>query len=304
METTLENVLALEKVPMTDEAFNMRTRAPAIIFDYEGLETRAKAIVAKYEGLVVSEDQVKDIKKEMAEINALKIRLDSARKEAKRQIEIPVKAFEAQVKKICAIFDRTYAALRAQVDAFVEKEREEKRAKVQPIIEEELQGASARVAPFPIPIQESWLNKSTTLKAVREAVRDIIEQRIQSEAARKQAEQARTERTSAIEQAVKAANAEYGTALTVAQFMSAGNLNLETPLTDVTVGIMQAAQAAANAQAARQAPAATPRAQATEAAPETSLSIILRFRTENEGAVRFALKNLKNLCTEFAVRKQ
>lgn len=304
MEATLENVPALEKVPMTDEAFNMRTRAPAISFDYDGLEARAKAIVAKYEGLMVSEDQVKDIKKEMAEINALKIRLDNARKEAKRQIEAPVKEFEAQIKKICAIFDRTYAELRAQVEAFVEKEREEKRGKVQPIIEEELQAASARVAPFPIPIQESWLNKTTTLKSVREAVRDIIEQRIQSEAAQRQAEQARTERASAIEQAVRAANSEYGTALTVAQFMSPGNLNLETPLTDVTMGIMQAAQAAANAQAARPGPAATPRAQAAQAAPEKSLSIILRFFAENEGAVRFAIGKLKNLCTEFAVRKQ
>ncbi|WP_165078856.1 MULTISPECIES: DUF1351 domain-containing protein [unclassified Desulfovibrio] len=304
MDVTQENVLALEKVPMTDEAFDMRTRAPAISFNYAGLEEQAKALMSKYEGLIVSEDQVKGIKKEMAEINALKIRLDNARKEAKRQIEAPVKEFEAQVKKICAIFDRTYAALGAQVKAFTEKEREEKRGKVQPIIDEELQAASARVAPFPIPIQESWLNKSTTLKAVREAVRDIIEQRIQSEAARKQAEQARTERASAIEQAVKAANAEYGTALTVAQFMSQGNLNLETPLTDVTMGIMQAAQAAANAQAARQAPAATPSAQTAQAAPETSLSIILRFSAENEGAVRFALNKLKNLCTEFAVRKQ
>ncbi|MDE6733884.1 MAG: DUF1351 domain-containing protein [Desulfovibrio sp.] len=282
----------------------MRTRAPAISFNYAGLEAQAKALMSKYEGLVVSEDQVKDIKKEMAEINALKIRLDSARKEAKRQIEIPVKAFEAQVKKICAIFDRTYAALRAQVEAFVEKEREEKRGKVQAIIDEELQAASERVAPFPLPVQESWLNKSTTLKSVREAVRDIIEQRIQSEAAQRQAEQARTERASAIEQAVKAANAEYGTALTVAQFMSQPNLNLETPLTDVTLGIMQAAQAAANAQAARLVPAATPRAQAAQAAPVTSLSIILRFSTENEGAVRYALDNLKKLCTEFAVRKQ
>lgn len=304
MNATPEQMVALERVPMTDDAFDMRTRAPVIIFDYAGLEAQAKALVAKYEGLVVSEDQVKDIKKEMAEINALKIRLDSARKEAKRQIEIPVKEFEAQIKKICAIFDRTYAALGAQVQAFVEKARAEKRETVQGIIDEELQAASARVARFPIPVQESWLNKTTTLKSVREAVRDIIEQRIQSEAAHRQAEQARTERASAIEQAVRAANAEYGTTLTVAQFMTQGNLNLETPLTDVTMGIMQVAQAAANEQPAQVAPAPTPRPQAAQAAPETSLSIILRFSAENEGAVRFALGNLKKLCTEFAVRKQ
>ncbi len=298
MDALMEDVTTLERVPMTDPAFGMMTAPPVIIFDYAGLEAQATALMAKYEGLLVTEEQVKAIKHEMAEINALKIRLDSARKEAKKQIKAPVEEFEAKIKKISAIFERTYNALGAQVKAFTEKEREEKRGKVQPIIDEELQAASARVAPFPIPIQESWLNKSTTLKAVREAVQDIIEQRIQSEAARRQAEQARTERASAIEQAVKATNAEYGTALTVAQFMSQPNLNLETPLTDVTMGVMQAAQAA------RQAPAATPRPQAAQAAPETSLSIILRFSAENEGAVRFALNNLKKLCTEFAVRKQ
>lgn len=304
MEATLANVPALEKVPMTDPAFGMMTAPPVIIFDYAGLEAQATALMAKYEGLLVTEEQVKAVKHEMAEINALKIRLDSARKEAKKQIKAPVEEFEAKIKKISAIFERTYNALGAQVKAFVEKEREEKRGKVQAIIDEELQAASARVAPFPLPIQESWLNKTTTLKSVREAVRDIIEQRIQSEAAQRQAEQARTERASAIEQAVKAANAEYGTALTVAQFMSPGNLNLETPLTDITMGIMQAAQAAANAQAARPVPAPTPRPQAAQTAPEKSLSIILRFSAENEGAVRFALNKLKNLCTEFAVRKQ
>lgn len=290
------------KVPMTDPAFAMTATTPAISFDYDGLVARAKAMVEKYDGLIVAEDQVKEIKKEMAEINALKIRLDNARKAVKKQINAPVEEFEARIKKVCSIFDKTYRALGAQVDAFVQKEREEKREVVKGIIEEELKAASARIAPFPLPVQDNWLNKSTTLKTVRETVQGIIEQRIDSEAARKKAEQARAERAAAIEQAVRAANAQYGTELTVAQFMTVGNLDLETPLSTVTANIAQVASLNASPQSTP-----TPVAQAAEpapSAPDITLSIILKFSAANDGGVRFLLTQLKRLCTKYSVRKQ
>ena len=64
-----------------DPALKLQTSLPAVSFDLEGLAAWATAMTEKYAGLVVSEDQVKDVKKDMAALNAARIRVDNARKE-------------------------------------------------------------------------------------------------------------------------------------------------------------------------------------------------------------------------------
>lgn len=291
-----------------DPALKLQTSLPAVSFDLEGLAAWATAMTEKYAGLVVSEDQVKDVKKDMAELNAAKIRVDNARKETVKILTAPIKDFEAQIKKVCCIFDDAYRALGEQVKVFEEKERDAKREVVKGLIDEELEAHADRVRAFLIPVQDKWLNKSTSLKSVREAIRDIIVQRIETEALQRQAEQARQERAAAIEQGVKAANAEYGVSLAVARFMT----DLETPLSDVCRSIMDAARLEAEKghvqavlQPQRQAmPAPMSGPPADAATPDKALSIILTYAPANERAVSFALEQLKKLCTSFGVRRR
>ncbi|WP_303171897.1 DUF1351 domain-containing protein [uncultured Desulfovibrio sp.] len=295
-----------------DPALKLQTSLPAVSFDLEGLMAWATAMTEKYAGLVVSEDQVKDVKKDMAELNAAKIRVDNARKETVKILTAPIKDFEAQIKKVCCIFDDAYRALGEQVKDFEEKERDAKREVVKDLIDKELEAHAGRVRAFPIPVQDKWLNKSTSLKSVREAIRDIIVQRIETEALQRQAEQARQERAAAIEQGVKAANAEYGVSLAVVRFMTPGNMDLETPLSDVCRSIMDAARLEAEKghvqailQPQRQAmPAPMSGPPADAATPDKALSIILTYAPANERAVSFALEQLKKLCTSFGVRRR
>lgn len=295
-----------------DPALRLQTSLPAVSFDFEGLTAWAMAMTEKYAGLVVSEDQVKDVKKDMAELNAAKIRVDNARKETVKTLTAPIEDFKIQIKKVCGIFDETYRALGEQVKVFEEKERDAKREVVKGIIEEELAAQTSKVRPFPIPVQDKWLNKTTSLKSIREAIQGIIAQRIETEALQRQAEQARQERAAAIEQAVKAANAEYGVSLAVARFMTPGNMDLETPLSDVCRGIMDAARqdiekgrTLTTPQAREQTTAAPmPGPPADDAAPDKTLSIILTYAPSNERSVNFVLEQLKKLCTSFGVRRR
>lgn len=295
-----------------DPAMKLQTRLPVVTFDYEGLMAWAMCMTEKYSGLVVEEDQVKDIKKDMAELNASKIRVDNARKETAKVLMAPIKEFEAQVKKVCGVFDDAYRALGEQVKFFEDKERDAKREVVKGVIEEELAAQTSKIRPFPIPVQDKWLNKTTSLKSIREAIQGIIAQRIETEALQRQAEQARQERAAAIEQAVKATNAEYGVSLAVARFMTPGNMDLETPLSEVCGGIMGAARLEVEKgrpqtalQAREQTTAAPiPGPPADAAAPDKTLSIILTYVPANEGAVSFALEQLKKFCTSFGVRRR
>ena len=301
---------------MEDSRMKLQTSLPAVSFDYAGLVAWAQGMTSKYQGLVITEDQVSEIRECMSDLNKAKISVDNSRKETVKRLKAPLNEFEGQIKQVMSIFDETYKFLGDQVQHFVEQERENKRTVVQTIIAEELEKRKDDVQVFAIPIQDKWLLKSTTLKSIREAVQGIIDQRLESLRLQRQAEQARAERASAIEQAVKAAIAEYQLELSVAQFMTQWHVSLSTPLDDVCKDITRAAQQALVRRAERSepalerrwtalpttaAPAVTP-APANEAAPDKTMSIIITYSPANEGEVRLALAKLKGLCTSFGAR--
>ena len=302
---------------MEDSRMKLQTSLPAVSFDYAGLVAWAQGMTSKYQGLVVTEDQVAEIRVCMSDLNKAKISVDNSRKETVKKLSAPLKEFEGQIKKVTAIFDATYRSLSEQVQHFVEQERENKRGVVQNAISEELDKRKGEVQPFAIPIQDKWLLKSTTLKSIREAVQGIIDQRIESLRLQQQAEQARAERASAIEQAVKATNAEYHLELSVAQFITQWHTSLSTPLDDVCKDITGAAQRELARQAERSEPAPAARrwvapqtsaatavttAPAAEAGPDKTMSIIITYSPAKEGEVRLALAKLRGLCTTFSAR--
>lgn len=316
-------------MPLENSRMKLHASPPAVSFDFAGLVAWARGMTGKFENLVVTEDQVPEIKECMAELNKAKISLENSRKETVKELSAPLKTFEGQIKQVTAIFEETYKFLSEQVQHFVEQEREKKREIVQAAIAEELAARKDEVEAFAIPIQDKWLLKSTTLKSIREAVQGIIDQRIESLRLQQQAEQARAERASAIEQAVKAANAEYHLELSVAQFMTQWHTSLSTPLDDVCKDITGAAQRALARQeerkeatpassdcrwsdkwAAPKTPAATASAPPTdsvavpadEAGPDKTMSIIITYSPDKDGEVRLALAKLRGLCTTFSAR--
>lgn len=306
----------MSMTPISEPEFGVKAELPAISFSYDKLVAEAKAMTAKYENLVITEDQVKEIKKDMAELNAAKNRLDKARKDVVRQITEPVKRFEAQIKEVCAIFDQTYKYLQDQVQVFVQKERDEKQDAVKSIIIEELEASKERIEPFEIPIQESWLNKTTSMKAVREAIKAIIEAKIESEAAQAALKRAQVDRVAAIEQIVKSVNAEFGVTISIAHCMGQRYLSLETPLEEISAAIRDMAECLAQQKATQPQESGAKVEALSEPEPvsetedagepieEKNMSIILSFPITKEADVKSLLAQLKGLCTTFAMRKK
>lgn len=301
--------------PLIDARYAIKPTLPAVSWDYEGTAAWARAQVEKYKGLVVTEDQVTDIKGIMADINVRKIALDNARKLTRKQLMAPLDEFDAQVKSVTRIFDDAYKALSAQVKAFTDAEREGRRAGVQAIIDEVM--AAHDIEPFDIPIEDKWLNKTATQKSIREAVAAIIQQRIDAEAARAAQEKAKQERAALIEQCVNSATKTYhGVNLSIAEFMTAHLTSLATPAGEVAAHIQWVAQQ--RAQPAATSPALTPEAEpqaqpqavpapAAAAAPggeQKTLTIIITYPASRSAEVREAAMNLKRLCTSFCARKQ
>lgn len=296
-------------LPMSDNDFNMQADLPVITFDFERLVHNAKEMVAKYDGLLVTEEQVKDIKKEMAEINAAKLRLDKARKEAVRKVSEPIKAFEAQIKEVCAIFDHAYDSLGAQVKEFERKEREEKRQSVQAMIDESIKLAKdanpAMADKFALAVQEKWLNKTASFKAIQAEIDAGIADQIKAEAELQRLDQQLAERRLLIENAVKNGNKNYEFDFPVSQFMTPQLTGLDVEaisvLDHIEAFFKEKAQKRDMANVAQE--TSQPDLPA-EPDSEITVSIILSCSQSRENEVRMAINHLKSLCLTFSARKR
>lgn len=278
---------------------------PSITLNIEELERWARSVVEPYQGLVVTEDQVPAIKSEMAALNKVKDKLETARKEAVRRVSAPVKAFEEQIKAVTAIIVEARAGLDSQVKAFEERQRADKQREVAFLIKDTLD--QYKITGLEIPVQASWLNKTTPLKTVKAEVEAIILRHIQQERERAELEQARQDRALAVENHLTAQNLANGTAVPVAMFQ--GHIAGFAPLADVLAEVSAycAAQRECNEKAttARVAPPA-PATQpvASGAKPPRRMSITATYDAINAGSVRAAVQQLRALCTSFDINVQ
>lgn len=125
-----------------------------------------------YMNLVYSNDQIKEAKKDRANLRKFIAALEDKRKEIKKQVMIPYTDFEAKEKELVAIVDQAVANIDTQIKGYEEATRQEKLAKVKEIYTECI-GDLDRTVPFEKIFKESWLNTTTTLKSIMEEISSI-----------------------------------------------------------------------------------------------------------------------------------
>ena len=128
----------------------------------------------QYHGLVVTADkeQIQDAKKHMADMRKLRKALEDERIKAKKKILKPYDAFAVKEKELIQILDDAIQELDVQVKEYDEMLRQEKLEKAKEIYKEEI-GDLDRSIPFEKVYQESWLNKTKTLKSIREEIANV-----------------------------------------------------------------------------------------------------------------------------------
>jgi hypothetical protein len=277
---------------------------PSITLNIEELERWARGVVEPYQGLVVTEDQVPAIKSEMAALNKVKDKLETARKEAVRRVSAPIREFEDRIKAVTAIIVEARSGLDMQVKAFEERQRADKQREVEFLIRDTLD--QHKVPGLEIQIQAAWLNKSTPLKTVKAEVEAMILGHIQREREIAELERARQDRALAVENHLAAQNLANGTAVPVAMFQNqiAGGAPLADVLAEVTAYC--AAQRERNEhittpRVAVPAPAPVMQPVTPGAKPPRRMAITATYDAVNAGRVRDAVQQLRALCTSFDI---
>ena len=224
MTQTVEVVEALPPAqvrPTGLALFNLNVTVTPLVITWD---KQLGSVLAQYEGLVVREENVPAIRSEMAGLNKLAERFDTARKDIKRQVGAPLAVFDEDVKDVTARIIEVRSRLDAQVREFERIDREGRRQSVQFVIDSLKNGEG--VPELDIPIKPSWLNKSTKAAQLHAEIQNIIIEYKQGKAAAEQLERAKSDRITMVESVVKAKAEEYGFSLPMGKFSPCLSLDI------------------------------------------------------------------------------
>lgn len=254
MTQTVEVVEALPPAqvrPTGLALFNLNvTVTPLVItWDKQAVMAMLGSVLAQYEGLVVQEENVPAIRSEMAGLNKLAERFDTARKDIKRQVGAPLAAFDEDVKDVTARIIEVRSRLDAQVKEFERIDREGRRQSVQFVIDSLKNGE--KVPELDIPIKPSWLNKSTKAAQLHAEIQNIILKHKQDKAAAEQLERAKADRATMVEAALKAKAETFGFSLPMGKFAPCLSLDITSEEAAGVIGQAFAAEACLHGQQAK-----------------------------------------------------
>lgn len=146
----------------------------AIDWNFEELKAEISERSSQYMNLVYSDDQMKEAKKDRATLRKLVSALEDKRKEIKKEVMAPYADFESKEKELVGIINEAIENIDTQVKGYEEGLRQKKMEKVEEIYKECI-GDLDRAVPLDKIFKESWLNASTTLKAIREEITGIYQ---------------------------------------------------------------------------------------------------------------------------------
>jgi hypothetical protein len=136
-----------------------------ITFNLDALKENLAVEMETYKNLVVTEDTVKESKKDLAMLRKVRKELNDKKIEVKKAFMSPYTKFEDEVKEALKIIDEPIALIDSQVKEFEEQAKEEKKNHCRVIWEEKV-GNLKEFLPFEKVFRESWLNASTKDKDV------------------------------------------------------------------------------------------------------------------------------------------
>lgn len=143
------------------------------VANYEPLKAWALEQTAVYKGMIVDEAAIPEAKADVAALRKLAKAASDARIKIKKEHEAKIGTVLAQLTEFSAIFTDAAGAIDGQIKAFDERRKQEKRAECEQVYQEEI-GDLGELIPFGKLFNPSWLNKSTSLKTVRDDIQTAV----------------------------------------------------------------------------------------------------------------------------------
>lgn len=136
----------------------------------------------KYNGLVVTEDNLKEMKSVLKEIVSIRTKLTRFGADKKRELKIPYNTFTAELEQVLAVVSRVENPIANQINEFEQQEMLKRKETVLKMVEDKAQSLGIReeyknrVMPNP----KWWENKTAKMSdvalSVEEMLKSVLEQ--------------------------------------------------------------------------------------------------------------------------------
>ena len=163
----------------TDEIGTLEFEVGKISFNaYENIKNKALKLSENLKTVEVSEENIKESKKLIAEVNKDVKKLEDYRIKVKKEMLKPYNDFEIQVKEIVKIVKEADEYVRSQIKELEEIERENKKASVKEMFENKAKHYDFNeIITFDKFFKESISNKTTSLDKIENELSEWLEQR-------------------------------------------------------------------------------------------------------------------------------
>lgn len=136
----------------------------------------------KYNGLVVTEDNLKEMKSVLKEIVSIRTKLTRFGTDKKRELKIPYNTFTAELEQVLAVVNRVENPIANQINEFEQQEMLKRKETVLNMVEDKAQSLGVReeYKNRVIPNPKWWENKTAKMSdvalAIDEMVKNVLEQ--------------------------------------------------------------------------------------------------------------------------------
>lgn len=142
-----------------------------IQWNQEEVKAWVAARAQDYKNIAYTEDQVKDMKKDRADLNKLRTAFESERKRLKKVCMEPYNLFEQQVKEVVALIDEPIQLIDSQLYELEERRKQQKKKDIEALFY--TIGFQTFVTLDNI-FDQKWLNASVSLGKIEEQMKSIM----------------------------------------------------------------------------------------------------------------------------------
>lgn len=100
---------------------------PVIQINFEEMKNALTNALTKYQGVVVSEETLSGCKATQKELAGLRVKIDTYRKDKKKELSKPIAVFEDQCKDLISLIEKAEQPIKDGIKVFDDEKRDEKR---------------------------------------------------------------------------------------------------------------------------------------------------------------------------------
>ena len=149
-----------------------------IVFNFDELKSNLETALADYENRVYTEDTIDEAKADKAKLNKLKKAINDERISREKEYMQPFNEFKAQAKELCDLIDTASSGIGEQIDGFEEKRVAEKMGSIRNTFNEIASLYPINFITLEKILNDKWLNKGTSDKAIAKEITDIFEKAV------------------------------------------------------------------------------------------------------------------------------